>query len=154
MDYKYPTFARTYFKETKVKRPVRWNYLYRNNYPTGLPPARFYGLPKLHKKREPRAPPPLRPIVSFIGAYNYNLCKYQAYILGPCIPGKHTTQHSFSFVNEFTNIQSQNKFLISFDVESLFTNIKLSETIDLQSRTKVSRHLNRTNAFFRRPSVI
>lgn len=31
-------------------------------------------------------------------------------ILGPCISGKHTTQDSFSFVNEFTNIQSQNKF--------------------------------------------
>ena len=43
--------------------------------------------------------------------------------------------HSFSFVNEFTNIQSQNKFLISFDVESLFTNIPLSETIDLAVET-------------------
>ena len=48
------------------------------------------------------APPPLRPIVSSIGASNYNLSKYLASILGPCIPDKHTTLDSFSFVNEFT----------------------------------------------------
>ena len=104
---------------------------YRNIYATGSQPARFYGLPKLHKKRAAGAPPPLRPIVSSIGAYKYNLSEYLASILGPCIPEKHTTLDSFSFVNEFTNIQSQNKFMISFDVESLFTNIPLSETIDL-----------------------
>ena len=38
-------------------------------------------------------------------------------------------------MNEFSNSQSQNKFLISFDVESLFTNIPLSETIDLAVET-------------------
>ena len=104
---------------------------YRNIYPTGSQPARCYGLPKLHKKRAAGAPPPLRPIVSSSGTYNYNLSKYLASILGPCIPDKHTTLDSFSFVNEFTNIQSQNKFMISFEVESLLTNIPLSETIDL-----------------------
>ena len=41
---------------------------------------------------------------------------------------QHTTQDSFSFVNDFINVQSQGKFLISFDVESLFTNIPLNET--------------------------
>ena len=38
-------------------------------------------------------------------------------------------------MNEFTNIQSQTKFLTSFDVESLFTNIPFSETIDLAVET-------------------
>ena len=109
--------------------------IYRKIYPTGLQLARFYGFPKLHKKRDACATPPFRPIVSSIGAYNYNLSKYLASILGPCIPDKHTTQDSFSFVNEFSNIQSQNKFLISFDVESLFTNIPLSQTIDLAVET-------------------
>ena len=33
-------------------------------------------------------------------------------------------------MNEFTSSQLQNKFLISFYVESLFTNISLSETIE------------------------
>ena len=108
---------------------------YKKIYPTGSQPARFYRLPKLHKKCDAGAPPPFRPIVSSSGAYNYNLFKYLASILGPCIPDKHTTQDSFSFVNEFTNIQSQNKFLISFDVESLFTNIPLSKTIGLAVET-------------------
>ena len=81
-------------------------------------------------------------IVSSICAYNYNLSKYLTSILGPCIPDKHTTQDSFSFVNEFSNIQSQNKFLISFDVESLFTNIPLSETIDLAVGTILSTTLS------------
>ena len=58
---------------------------YRNIYPTGSQPARFYGLPKLHKKREAGAPPPLRPIVSSIGAYNYNLSKYLTSILGQAL---------------------------------------------------------------------
>ena len=104
-------------------------------YPTSSQPTRFYGLPKLRKKRDAGAPPHFRPTVSSIGAYNYNLSKYLASILGPYILDKHTTQDSFSFVNEFTNIQSQNQFLISFDVESLFTNTPLSETIDLAVET-------------------
>ena len=133
----------TQIREGKLQRFLRKLRLedqldettYRNIYPTGSQPARFYGLPKLHKKRQAGAPPPLRPIVSSISAYYYNLSKYLASILGPCISGKHITKDSFSFVNEFTNIQSQNKFLISFDVESLFTNIPLSEIIDLAVET-------------------
>jgi len=36
----------------------------------------FSGLPRLHKKCDKHKQPPLRPIVSSIGAYNYNLAKY------------------------------------------------------------------------------
>ena len=107
----------THIREGKLQRFLRKlrskgqldETTYRNIYPTGSQPARFYGLPKLHKKRKAGDPPPLKPIVSSIGAYNYNLSKYLASILGPCIPDKYTTQDSFSFVNEFSNIQSQNK---------------------------------------------
>ena len=38
---------------------------------------------------------------------------------------------SFSFVEELRSFDLNNKFLISFDVESLFTNIPLNETIDI-----------------------
>ena len=118
---------------TVEKSPTNGSLKYR--IPVVFSPARFYGLPKLHKKRDAGAHPPFRPIVSSIGAYNYNLSKYLASILGPCIPDKHTTQDSFSFVNEFSNIQSQNKFLISLTLKGLFTNIPLSETIDLAVET-------------------
>ena len=40
---------------------------YNNIYPKGSQPARIYGLPKMHKEREPGSIPPFRPIVSSIG---------------------------------------------------------------------------------------
>ena len=43
---------------------------YRIIYPKGSQPARFYGLPKIHKMNDKSQPPKLRPIVSSIGAYN------------------------------------------------------------------------------------
>ena len=38
---------------------------------------------------------------------------------------------TFSFVSEITNLRTSNKFMVSFDVESLFTNIPLLESIEL-----------------------
>ena len=43
-------------------------------FPKRSQPAKFYGLPKLHKKRDNYKHPPFRPIMSSIGAYN--LAKY------------------------------------------------------------------------------
>ena len=100
-------------------------------FPKGSQPARFYGLPKLHKPRGVNQPPPFRPIVSSVGTYNYNLAKYLCSILNPIIPDTYTVKDSFSFVNEFNSLTFSDKFLISFDVESLFTNIPLDETIDI-----------------------
>ena len=108
---------------------------YRDIYPKGSQPARFYGLPKLHKQRERNAPPPFRPIVSSIGAYNYKLAKYLGSLLNPHISDKYTTQDSFSFVQEIQNIDTRNKYLISFDVQNLFTNIPLNETINIAINT-------------------
>ena len=69
--------------------------------------------------------PPLRPIVSSIGAYNYNLAKYLTGLLSPHIPMDHCTADSFTFVQDLHKVSSQNQFLVSFDVVSLFTNIPL-----------------------------
>ena len=74
---------------------------------------------------------PLRPIVSSIGAYNYNLAKYLSSLLVPLLPDKYSVKDSFSFVEELRSFDFNDKFLISFDVESLFTNIPLNETIDI-----------------------
>ena len=54
---------------------------------------------------------------------NYNLAKYLSSLIAPLLP--------FSFVEELRSFDFNNKFLISFDVESLFTNIRLNETIDI-----------------------
>ena len=51
------------------------------------------------------------------------------------IPHKHSTTHctkdSFSFCEEIKKVRASNKFLVSYDVCSLFTSIPLTETIDI-----------------------
>ena len=91
----------------------------------------MYGLPKLHKVPKNFPNPPFRPVVSSIGTYNYQLAKFLSDILTPLIPSNHCTSDSFTFVEELKQVSCHNKFMISFDVESLFTNIPLNEVIEL-----------------------
>ena len=105
--------------------------VYENIYPKGSQPARIYGLPKMHKDRGPNSAPPFRPIVSSIGTYNYNLAKYLCNLLSPHIPTEHCATDTFTFVQDIQSLSMFGKFMVSFDVESLFTNIPLEECIDL-----------------------
>ena len=95
-------------------------------------PARLYGLPKMHKVTQEGEMPPFRPIVSSIGSCNYKLAKVLGNMLRPLICTDYSCSDTFSFVKE---IQSKNFdancFMVSYDVQSLFTNIPLHETIDL-----------------------
>ena len=104
---------------------------YKDIYPTGSQPARIYGSPKMHKVCEPSSAPPFRPIVSSIGTYNYNLAKFLCTLLDSHIPSDFCARDTFSFVNEITNLRTSNKFMVSFDVENLITNIPLLESIEL-----------------------
>ena len=88
-------------------------------------------LPKLHKLKDDDVKPKFRPIVSSIGSYNYNFSKFLGNLLSPYINMEYTPKDSFTFVKELNEVSFNNKFLISFDVESLFTNIPLNETINL-----------------------
>ena len=49
---------------------------YDNLYPSGSAPARIYGTPKMHKFSSSDSFPKLRPIVSSIGTFNYNLVRF------------------------------------------------------------------------------
>ena len=108
---------------------------YKRLYPKGSMITRIYGLPKIHKLKNVNDKLKLRPIVSAIGSYNYHLADYLGKMLTPYISQKYTTKDTFSFVNELSQISSKDTFLISYDVTSLFTNIPLSETIDLAVNT-------------------
>ena len=89
----------------------------------------MYVLPKLHKIFDSVAA--FRPILSSIETYNYQLAKFLGKLLDDVIPNDHSTKDTFSFVEELKTVSVTNKYMVSYDVTSLFTNIPLEETINL-----------------------
>ena len=96
-------------------------------YPSGSAPARIYGTPKMHKFSSSDSFPKLRPIVSSIGTFNYDLARFLCDLLSPLVRNDYSCKEAFSFVS--SNLSKT--FLVSFDVTRLFTNIPLQETIDI-----------------------
>ena len=89
-------------------------------------PPRIYGVPKIYK-----ANAPLRPIVSSVNTLAYDLSGHLAKILSPLTGNSNYTVKNSG---EFANIISKetiptDEAMISFDVESLFTNVPIEETV-------------------------
>jgi len=59
------------------------------------------------------------------------LAKYLCSLLQSLLPNTYSISDTFSFVQELKTVDISNKFMVSFDVVSLFTNIPLKESIDL-----------------------
>ena len=93
-------------------------------------PARIYGTPKIGKFSSSDSFPKLRPIVSIIGTFNYNLACFLCNLLSPLVPNDYYCKDTLSFVSQMKNANLSRKCLVSHDVTSLFTNIPLQETID------------------------
>ncbi|XP_063602489.1 uncharacterized protein LOC134778569 [Penaeus indicus] len=94
---------------------------------SGSLPGILYGLPKVHKPDIP-----VRPILSAIKTFNYNLAEFLVPILKPITTNEYTVQNSFDFANQMSTISFENPVIMaSFDIQSLFTNIPLKETIDI-----------------------
>ncbi|CAF4574610.1 unnamed protein product [Rotaria sp. Silwood2] len=98
--------------------------------PVGSISARLYGLPKVHKTQ---INVPLRPIVSCVQSYNYRLGKYLANIIKPIRHSNYSLKNNMDFLQFLRNNSDllKNNKMISFDIESLFTNIPVNETIDI-----------------------
>ena len=75
--------------------------------------------------------PKLRPIVSSIGTFNHNLARFLCDLLSLLVPNDYSCKDTFSFVSQIKNAYLSQKFFISYDVTSLFTNIALQETMDI-----------------------
>ena len=75
--------------------------------------------------------PAFRPIFASIGTYNCQLAKFLRKLLDDVIPNGHSTKDTFSLVEELKTVSVTNKYMVSDDVTSLFTNIPLKETINL-----------------------
>lgn len=95
--------------------------------PCGSRAGVMYGLPKVHKKGTP-----IRPIISAMNTYNYNLAKWLEEILKQIVNQEYMLIDTFDFVNKVSqlNVKDHQK-MVSFDVESLFTNIPTLPTIEL-----------------------
>ena len=114
----------------KLKQKNFFNEIeYDKLYPSGSGPARIYGTPKMHKFSSSDSVPKLRPIVSSIGTFNYNLARFLCDLLSPLVPNDYSCKDTFSFVSQIKNANLSKKFLVSYDVTSLFNNIPLQETI-------------------------
>ena len=98
-------------------------------YPSGSAPARLYGTPKMHKFFSSDSFPKLRPIVSSIGTFNYNLARFLCDLLSSLVPNDCSCKDTFSFVSQIKNANLCKKFLVSYGVTSLFTNIPLQEPL-------------------------
>ena len=114
---------------------------YKQLLPTGnsSAPARFYGLPKIHK-----ANCPMHPIVSACGTSTYNLAKYLTKIL------KVYVGHSSSFVKDSKDLMDKlqsiklqdNEELVSFDVSALFTSIPVNQALDVINQLIIQHQTN------------
>ena len=85
----------------------------------------------MHKFSSSDSFPKIRPIFSSIGTFNYNLSRFLCDLLSPLVPNDYSYKDTFSFVSQIKNANLSKKFLVSYDVTSLFTNIPLQETIDI-----------------------
>ena len=81
----------------------------------------------MHKFSSSDSFPKLRPVVSSIGTFNYDLSRFLCDLLSPLVPN----DYSFSFVSQIKNANLFKKVLVSYDVTSLFTIIPFQETIGI-----------------------
>ena len=100
-------------------------------YPSGTALARIYGALKMHKFSANNSFPKLRSIFSSIGTFNYNLARFLCDLLSPLVPNDYSCKDTFSFVSQIKNANLSKKFLVSYDVTSLFTNVPLQKTVDI-----------------------
>ena len=67
-----------------------------------------------------------------IGVPEYKLAKLLDFVIEPFIPDKHMLPFSTDFKEKLHQFKfKSNQHLVSFDVNSLFTNVPLNETINL-----------------------
>ena len=104
--------------------------------PDSNQPARFYGTAKTHKFETLEdiivANLKFRPIIDQTGTFTYNAAKVIPDYLRPLCKNEYSindTQKFPSMLSSFPPLQDDEED-VSYDVESLFTNIPIQETIN------------------------
>ena len=79
-----------------LKQKIVFNEIeYDKLYPSGSAPARIYGTPKMHEFSSSDSFPKLRPIVSSIATFNYNLTRFLCDLLAPIVPNDYCCKDIF-----------------------------------------------------------
>ena len=113
-----------YYVRTYI-RPCVDKFTYKRLMPCGSGPGRMYGMAKQHKQNCP-----LRPVNSMIGTPEYFLAKWLDAYIKAYLPNEFSINSTKSFIGKLKEqCFSSNDFCVSFDVESLFTNVPLNEVI-------------------------
>ena len=87
----------------------------------------IYGNPKIHKPNNP-----LRPIISQVPTPTYQLAKSLNSIISPYIPNRYSINSTNQFI-DLLHSHNGEGIMASLDVESLFTNVPISDTINIIS---------------------
>lgn len=132
-----PTSTRLKSLQNYLRKLVNRNELSPQDYNTIRPQnakaARAHGLPKIHKKFDKL--PKFRPIIDTTGSSHYNLGKYLTRLLNLLTLNDFMLKDSFDAANRIRNISpdlfDEGYTWVSLDVESLFTNVSLSRTMDV-----------------------
>ena len=100
---------------------------YRSLKPCGTTTPQLYGLPKTHKDGLP-----LRPVLAMANSPYHKLARWLVQILTP-LRHRHNRfglKDTFELVNRLESCNVTNDLMCSADVQSLFTNVPLRETVD------------------------
>ena len=132
----YKTKLITILRKWKSEKTIPDN-LYHRLYPTSDLPARFYGLPKVHKDNVP-----LRPIVSSIGNITCNIARFLTQVLSPLVgKTKHFIKNSSDFVKKISQLEvPPGRKMVSYDVTALFTSIPVEKAIQVIEKRLRSDH--------------
>ena len=95
----------------KLKQKNFFNEIEYKLYSPGSAPASIYGTPKMHKFGSSDSFPKLRPIVSSIGTFNYNLARVLCDLLSTLVPNDYSCKDTFSFASQIKNANLSRKFL-------------------------------------------
>ena len=120
--------------------------------PMGSKPGVLYGLSKIHKDLFDDLPK-MRPIISNLNTPGYKLAKYLVQLVKPLTVNEHTLNDSFEFAS-IIDKQNHLHYMASLDVDSLFTNVPLEETIDIILYQGKGRELSLTHNKGRSSSTI
>ena len=128
-----PQFNMIFKVEDKINRTLKQlkddsvinNDTYQNLYSSGSSFSILYGLPKIHKQNVP-----LRPILAAYNSPNFSIAKFLVPLLNHLSINEFSLPNSASFIPDILK-QNPKNHMISFDVQSLFTNVPLHETIEI-----------------------